>query len=56
MVKVCSLYLTSALMGIPIEILTAYRELSERMDGDASYFPLGTTPDNFGGRHLDISF
>jgi hypothetical protein len=42
-------------MKIPNEILTAYRRLSEKMDGQTSDFPLGTTPDNFGGRHLEIS-
>ncbi|PKR57769.1 Imm63 family immunity protein [Thalassospira lohafexi] len=42
-------------MNIPNEILTTYRRLSEKMNGQPSDFPLGTAPDNFGGRHLEVS-
>ncbi|WP_417810611.1 Imm63 family immunity protein [Thalassospira alkalitolerans] len=42
-------------MNIPNEILTTYRRLSEKMNGQPSDFPLRTVPDNFGGKHLEFS-
>lgn len=40
---------------IPKEILKAYEECSEKMGQHPSEFPISEIPDNFGGRHLELS-
>ena len=37
------------------EIKELYRHYSRLFDGKESELPIGTTPDDFGGRHLEIS-
>ncbi|WP_139231367.1 hypothetical protein [Aliiroseovarius crassostreae] len=37
------------------EIRELYRRYSKLIDGQKSELPIGTTPDDFGGRHLEIS-
>jgi hypothetical protein len=37
------------------EIKQLYRHYSELMNGKPTDFPIGTVPDDFGGRHLEIS-
>lgn len=40
---------------IPKEILKAYEECSKKMGQHPSEFPLSEIPDDFGGRHLELS-
>jgi hypothetical protein len=37
------------------EIKRKYREYSKLFSGQEEELPIGTTPDDFGGRHLEIS-
>lgn len=37
------------------EIKGLYRRYSKLIDGKESELPIGSTPDDFGGRHLEIS-
>jgi len=37
------------------EIKVLYRRYSKLFDGQESELPIGTTPDDFGGRHLEVS-
>ena len=42
-------------MKISDEVQTTYQRLSKKMDGQASSFPYGTTPHDFGGSHLEFA-